>query len=307
MELDPDGKQYPQRKKGSTVSSLYLYLTYRIEKSLAALTSAPLLTHDISSLVLLFASTLGPSRNFFCQSEGLRRNPNQTVFHINKGVRCLTYSGKANVVITGGLDRVVRLWNPYVNLRPSGTLQGHGAPIEHVCVQDTCDRVFSYASDHELRVWDLSDLQCLVTVSYRRHGITSDVTASYFHDRLACLILSADQHHVISLRAAGRGSRHTTSHDAAVTCATYNERFSHLISGSSDGVIKVWEVATGGAAFEFVASETKDSEEKLSPLTDCVIDTSKRRLFTAQVRVTTWGRQLLLSFGASQLRSVLRR
>lgn len=225
----------------------------------------------------------GPSGHFFVQNEGLRRNPNQTVFHVNKGVRCLTYSAKANAVITGGLDRVVRLWNPYVNLRPSGTLQGHSNPVDHVCVQDACDRIFSYSNDHELRVWDLSDLQCLMTVSYRRHGITADVTAAFFHDRIAALILSGEQQHIISLRAAGRGSRHTVSHEAAVTCATFNDRFSHAITGSADGVVKVWEVASGSPAFEFVATETKESDETLAALTDCVIDTSKRRLFTSQV------------------------
>ena len=114
----------------------------------------------------------GPSAHLFPNGTALRRNAGETVFRINKGVKALTFSSRVNVVVTAGLDRVIRvsvvvscwrleewtssqlargalaraacvfgiacpctpyngafhqLWNPYVSLRPSGSLEGHNS------------------------------------------------------------------------------------------------------------------------------------------------------------------------------------
>jgi WD40 repeat protein len=39
----------------------------------------------------------------------------QSVFQIYKGVKCFDFCKDRNVIVTGGMDRIVRLWNPYVN------------------------------------------------------------------------------------------------------------------------------------------------------------------------------------------------
>ena len=50
-----------------------------------------------------------------------RTNTEQRVFRINKGVNGFDYSNKYNVVVTGGMDRVVRVWNPYMTRCVGGT------------------------------------------------------------------------------------------------------------------------------------------------------------------------------------------
>ena len=39
----------------------------------------------------------------------------QTVFYVYKGVKTFAYSESYNILVTGGMDRLVRIWNPYVN------------------------------------------------------------------------------------------------------------------------------------------------------------------------------------------------
>ena len=38
----------------------------------------------------------------------------QTVFTIYKGVKTFDLSKKHNLLVTGGMDRLLRMWNPYV-------------------------------------------------------------------------------------------------------------------------------------------------------------------------------------------------
>ena len=44
-----------------------------------------------------------------------RLSADQTVFYVYKGVKTFDYSEQYNVLVTGGMDRLVRIWNPYVN------------------------------------------------------------------------------------------------------------------------------------------------------------------------------------------------
>ena len=36
------------------------------------------------------------------------------------------------MLVTGGIDCIVRVWNPYVPTHPIATLKGHGTPLSHV-------------------------------------------------------------------------------------------------------------------------------------------------------------------------------
>ena len=49
---------------------------------------------------------------------GLMKNrleTDQSVFRVYKGVKCFDFSKDKNIIVTGGMDRIVRLWNPYVS------------------------------------------------------------------------------------------------------------------------------------------------------------------------------------------------
>ena len=43
-----------------------------------------------------------------------RLETDQSVFKVYKGVKCFDFSKDKNIIVTGGMDRIVRLWNPYV-------------------------------------------------------------------------------------------------------------------------------------------------------------------------------------------------
>jgi len=42
------------------------------------------------------------------------------------------YSNKLNLIVTGGQDALVRVWNPYVTKKPISILRGHQSPVTQV-------------------------------------------------------------------------------------------------------------------------------------------------------------------------------
>lgn len=43
-----------------------------------------------------------------------RAECDQTVFCIHKGVKAFTFCKGKNLLLTGGMDRIIRVWNPYL-------------------------------------------------------------------------------------------------------------------------------------------------------------------------------------------------
>lgn len=43
-----------------------------------------------------------------------RAEGDQTVFRVHKGVKTFAFSKKSNLIVTGGMDRIIRMWNPYM-------------------------------------------------------------------------------------------------------------------------------------------------------------------------------------------------
>lgn len=83
-----------------------------------------------------------------------RAETDQTVFKIHKGAKTFDLCTDKNVLVTGGMDRVVRLWNPYLPLRPVARLRGHNAPVFLVKIAMEDDRLFSISTDKTVLVSD---------------------------------------------------------------------------------------------------------------------------------------------------------
>eukprot|EP00730_Choanoeca_flexa_P005469 TRINITY_DN11952_c0_g1_i7.p1 TRINITY_DN11952_c0_g1~~TRINITY_DN11952_c0_g1_i7.p1 ORF type:complete len:1165 (+),score=193.90 TRINITY_DN11952_c0_g1_i7:77-3571(+) len=224
----------------------------------------------------------GPSAHLFSASSGLRRNPNERVFKINKGAKTVVFSDKNNLLITGGLDRHIRLWNPHVDHRASGTLKGHSAPIVRVAV-DEKDLIFSLSSDLEIRIWDMLDMSCLTILSRRRHCIPMEPSYMFFDANSKTLILTTENYHTLSLAKSGDDNgeprAEQQAHTSPVIRTIYNQRFQHLISADVKGSVKVWDVTSGALNFEF---NVNDTAEDPAELTDAFMDASGRRLMTTQ-------------------------
>ena len=67
--------------------------------------------------------------------------------NVLKGIRCFEYCKRPSFLITGGRDKTLRLWNPYVLSKCAGTLTGHNASISHICVSPNDGYIISLSDD----------------------------------------------------------------------------------------------------------------------------------------------------------------
>ncbi|CAB1313164.1 unnamed protein product [Coregonus sp. 'balchen'] len=200
------------------------------------------------------------------------------VWKINKGVTCFDFSRSLNLLVTGGLDPAVRLWNRFITTRPVAVLHGHGTTVLDVFIYQPLGQVLSYSKNAELRVWDISSHRCLRTVHLQFPCLQPGRTPE--HGNFPFLLVSppflpqTPPHILVSCRdylarlrleEGGRGEEKgeggrgggrqchgrlhlkiTSAHgEEEITCMALDSSHRRLITGARNGTIKVWNLLNG--------------------------------------------------------------
>ncbi|XP_069747677.1 cilia- and flagella-associated protein 337 [Narcine bancroftii] len=199
----------------------------------------------------------------------------QSVFCVHKGVKTFDFCKKKNLLVTGGMDRIVRMWNPYVPGKPTGLLRGHCAPICFLCISTDDNKLFSVSTDNTVKIWDAEDHCCLYTANQKASQIKGDISACLYISKIKALCIAADVIALLYLRIQPLPQpHHINSHKEAVLCCIYCKEFRQVISCSEGSVIKVWDLDTGNLAFEFSRAHGD------SAVCCTAFDDSGRRLIT---------------------------
>uniref|UniRef100_A0A3B4WQR1 WD repeat-containing protein 49-like n=1 Tax=Seriola lalandi dorsalis TaxID=1841481 RepID=A0A3B4WQR1_SERLL len=186
----------------------------------------------------------------------------------------LFVSGRS-LLVTGGMDRLIRMWNPHFSGKPTGVLKGHSAPIIYLCISSEDSQIFSVSIDSTVKIWDLQDQCCLFTADPKASGIHGDISACSYSSAMKSLFIAADCMAVLSLKIRlVFCSRLTVSHNEPVMCCGYSEEFRQVVSCTEGSVVKVWDFDSGCQVFEF--GGTPD----LSAVTCMAFDLRGRRLIT---------------------------
>ncbi|XP_071353298.1 cilia- and flagella-associated protein 337 isoform X2 [Trachinotus anak] len=204
-----------------------------------------------------------------------RASCDQTVFSIYKGVKTFDLCEKHSLLVTGGMDRLIRMWNPHFSGKPTGILKGHSAPIIYLYISAEDNQIFSVSTDNTVKIWEIQDQCCLFTADPKASGIRGDISACSYSSAMKSLFIAADRMAVLSLKIRPQFcSRLTVSHNEPVMCCGYSEEFRQVVSCTEGSVVKVWDFDTGCQVFEF--GGTAD----LSAITCMTFDLKGRRLIT---------------------------
>nr|XP_006820824.1 PREDICTED: WD repeat-containing protein on Y chromosome-like [Saccoglossus kowalevskii] len=177
-----------------------------------------------------------------------RMESDQTVFKVYKGVKTFDYSKDKNIIVTGGMDRIVRIWNPYV---PRLVI------------------VF------KLSVWDIKDQTCMLTIRPKSHKIRGDIQACHYNRVSRSLAIATDLMALLSQRV--KPQQHADiviTHKEPVQCCKYNPSFKQVVTCSEGSAVKLWEFETGKPVFEFSQAHGD------SAITAMIFDNTGRRLIT---------------------------
>uniref|UniRef100_H3B9M3 Uncharacterized protein n=1 Tax=Latimeria chalumnae TaxID=7897 RepID=H3B9M3_LATCH len=204
-----------------------------------------------------------------------RLSCDESHFKAYKGVKTFDFCKERNVLVTGGLDRIIRLWNPYVPGWPTGLLRGHSAPIFFLCLEPEDNRIFSVSTDNTVMVWDVEDQTCLLTVIPKASHISGELAACHFSHELRALCMATDSLALLQIKYKEKQfDNSSVSHNESVLCCGYNRAFQQVVSCSEGSVIKTWEVKTGLPVMETIAAHGE------AAVTCMTIDPSGRRLIT---------------------------
>ncbi|KAK0143244.1 WD repeat-containing protein 49 [Merluccius polli] len=204
-----------------------------------------------------------------------RATCDQTVFSAYKGVKTYDLCKKHNLLVTGGMDRLIRLWNPYVPGKPTGILKGHSAPIFYLCISSEDGQIFSVSMDNTVKIWDIQDQCCLFTAQPKASLIHGDLSACLYSPFMKALFIAADHVSLLSLKTRRRIPGHViASHSEPVLCCGYSKELRQVVSCSEGSVVKVWNFDTGRQVFEFGEAHGP------SAVTCMTFDPQGRRLIT---------------------------
>lgn len=70
-----------------------------------------------------------------------------TVADVFQGISCFDYSRNWNVIATGSVDHIIRLWNPVSTFKPMALLKGHTMAVLGVLIHEELGQVISYSQD----------------------------------------------------------------------------------------------------------------------------------------------------------------
>ncbi|UJR35207.1 hypothetical protein I4U23_027974 [Adineta vaga] len=203
-----------------------------------------------------------------------RCDVDQTVFKVQKGVRTFDLCIEKNVLVTGGMDRVARIWNPYLPSRPVARLRGHSAPIFLVKIAMEDNRLFSISTDKAVLVWDLIEHTLLACIRPKVHKIRGDLQAVSYNHHTRSLLFASEQITFLNLKL--RPYLHAdvvVSHYESILGLLFIKEFKQVISCTEHGVVRLWDFLTGRKVHEFQAHQGQ-------AITSMALDTTERRLVT---------------------------
>ncbi len=214
--------------------------------------------------------------------QGDLRQKKALYFKVRKGVYAFDYDLNNNILVTGGKDTVVRVWNPYVQSKPVMLLQGHKSAILYVVVNAPKEQIISISEDKEINVFEMSTQTCIQTILRKNVPLgPRPISAMYFNQTRQALLLGTNQLAVFEHREEDILSQVLYSHPSPLTVVLYNKLFHQVISGGADSIVCVWDASTGERVIQFSAHrKDKGSEETEVPICCMSFDPTLRRLVT---------------------------
>ncbi|XP_035433899.2 WD repeat-containing protein on Y chromosome [Spodoptera frugiperda] len=169
------------------------------------------------------------------------------MFRVDKGIQCFAFDEEAHILVTGGPDCVVRVWNPFVPAKANVLFVGHHAAVTCIVLQNKGQTIYSLSRDRTIKVWDVLSHACVQTyidipaVVGERTPISAVYNPATREFILACMRIA-----VIVLDEQ-LNPLHTDgfTHARAVSAILYNPLFKIIITLGMDSIIINWNPITG--------------------------------------------------------------
>ncbi|KAJ3065105.1 WD40 repeat domain 95 [Podochytrium sp. JEL0797] len=177
--------------------------------------------------------------------------------HVPKGIKCFDVCRRPSFLVTGGRDKIIRLWTPYVLSKPAGNLHGHNTSIVNLIVNHEESQLISLSEDKVIKIWNIRNLNCLQTLMDKVPHRPENIISAIFFDNTNRQLLTGSNK--LESWPLYKNLRHTIvrSHDAGIVSAMFNENFHQVVSGCQAGTVSIWDLASGDKIFQFHNAHAK--------------------------------------------------
>ncbi|KAJ8246405.1 hypothetical protein GJAV_G00267380 [Gymnothorax javanicus] len=175
------------------------------------------------------------------------------IWKIHKGAKCFDFCKSLNLLVTAGMDSLVRLWNQYVTSRPVAVLSGHRTTVLDVAICEPLAQIFSYSMDAMLKVWDIESQHCLRTLLLKFpcvHAGRGLEQGSFplllLQDAPHVLLVSCREYlGLLPLQHWDTDGSELCTHSTPLSGALYNSVLKQVVTGSAGSSLAMWDVVTG--------------------------------------------------------------
>jgi len=171
----------------------------------------------------------------------------------SKGVQ--TFAVTSTFIASAGPDSSVLIWDPYVK-ESVGSLPARCGKVVDIISNEPYNQLIVISDDKKIRVFDMRTFNCVQNISDAFPYVPrNNITATAFDHESQKLITAAGNARFrlwsVGPASGSRSSSNAEAHDAAVVFVGHAPAFNQLVSVAADGSVRLWDIATGKAVFEF--------------------------------------------------------
>lgn len=145
----------------------------------------------------------------------------------------ISYDG--NLLVSGGRDNIVRLWNTSGELR--GQMLAHTAWVTRVAITPDGNTIASSSQDSTVRLWDTTTFAPHATLTHHTGSVTG---VTFSPDGRLLATTSLDGFIWIGEAATGNELARLANFNGAVWSVVFSADGRRLATGSGDGTIWLW-------------------------------------------------------------------
>ncbi|XP_015280051.1 PREDICTED: WD repeat-containing protein 64, partial [Gekko japonicus] len=214
-------------------------------------------------------------------------------FSVPRGVNAFTYCAKANIIVTGGEDKVLRLWHPNINTKPVGKLMGHLFSIMEIVTNEKDQHIISLSTGKIFRVWDIHTLSLMQIFHDTQAGPRdAQIFTMVFDNNHGILITGSAVIDIYPLTRMIQDTKQVPqTHERNINVLLYNKPFHQVLTICAESIVRIWELESGQLIYQI-----EDAHGPGVELTCAAIDKNGFHLATGACdgTVKTW------DFGSGQ-------
>ncbi|XP_062913323.1 WD repeat-containing protein 64-like [Mobula hypostoma] len=170
---------------------------------------------------------------------------------VPRGVNAFDYCVKANTFVTGGEDKIVRLWNPNMFSKPKALLIGHNCIITEVAINEADQHIISLSTEGMFRVWDVQTIAVLQIFILGERQVDRHFNTMVFDNKNKKLIAGSTSIELVPLTSAVQDTLEIPrSHERSINVLVLNKISGKVVSICSKSVIKVWKLLGGKQLYQ---------------------------------------------------------